>query len=98
MSDIIKAFYEKTSIIPALMQQKLNRFNENPDIKEEFEYWIKEKKYKESDAVSLQGYTAKKLSELSPYMQGEGAFVVLMELRDNPDKALKRIKEGFKKK
>lgn len=98
MSDIIKVFYEKTPIMPTLIQQKLDRFNANPDIKEEFEYWISEKKYKEAGAVNLQGYTAKKLAEMSPYMQGEGAFMVLIELRENPERAIKRIQGGFKKK
>ena len=44
----------------------------------------------------MEGYTAKKLSELSEYLDGDGAFVLLIELRENPDKARKRITNGFK--
>ena len=46
----------------------------------------------------MEGYTAKKLSELSEYLNGDGAFVLLIELRENPEKAHRRIMQGFKRK
>jgi len=48
--------------------------------------------------VEEHGYTAEKLSALSPYLNGEGAFALLIEFRENPEKALARIRKGFKKK
>ena len=64
------------------------------DIAAEFEYWISNKEY--LDGVIIEGYTAKSIAALSPYMDGEGAFQLLIELRERPDKAKKRINDGFK--
>ena len=58
----------------------------------------KHKTYKGEDAVSVEGFTAKKLSEESEYLNGEGAFAMLIELRENPKKALAQIAKGFKRK
>ena len=44
----------------------------------------------------VEGYSAKQISEMSKYMIGEGAFVMLIELRENPESALKKIKNGFR--
>lgn len=98
MSNIIKDYYEKAHTMPALVEQKIERFNKHPDIAAEFEYWITNHKYKTSDVVTVCDYTAQKLSELSPYLKGEGAFALLLELRDDPERAKKRIAKGFKKK
>lgn len=94
---MIKRFYEKVNTHSSLLQRKCERFDKNPDIADEFEYWIEYRQYKDG-GVKEQGYTAKDLASLSEYLDGEGAFDLLMELRENPEKGLKRIKSGFKKK
>jgi hypothetical protein len=33
---------------------------------------------------------------MSHYLNGEGAFMFLIELRDNPEKAKQKIHNGFK--
>ena len=71
-------------------------FERNADIKREFEHWIKTKEFFENEQVVVQGYSAKQISEMSKYMIGEGAFVMLIELRENPENALKKIKNGFR--
>ena len=98
MSAVIKKFYEENKIPGILIKQKLDKFEKNPDIAEEFEYWIEHKNYKTDGAVSIEGYTARKLSEESAYLNGDGAFVMLIELRENPKKALNQITKGFKRK
>ncbi len=98
MSDVIKKYYEQAQVMPLLVEQKLKRFDANVDIRDEFEAWIQTKEYKENDAVCIEGYTAKSLSELSPLTKGESAFILLIELRENPQKALNRINKGLKKK
>lgn len=97
MSDLIKDFYKKAGTIPFLLSRKTEIFERNPDIASEFEYWIINKRFK-SDGIVEQGYSAEKLASISEYLNGEGAFSLLVELRENPDRALKRIKGGFKKK
>ncbi|MBP3804159.1 MAG: hypothetical protein J6I76_09715 [Oribacterium sp.] len=98
MSAVIKKFYEDNKIPGILLKKKLESFDKNPDIAAEFEYWIEHKTYKEAGAVSVEGYTAKKLSEESEYLNGEGAFAMLVELRENPKKALAQIAKGYKRK
>lgn len=97
MSEIIKKFYEENKIPAVLLKQKIAKFDKHPDITSEFEYWIQNKEYK-PDGISVEGYTAKRLAEESQYMNGEGAFVMLIELRENPKKALEQIAKGFKRK
>lgn len=96
MSGIIKEFYEEKKVPKPILEQRLKKFEKHEDIASEFEAWIKERKYKIDGAVTIEGYTAKILSELSEYLNGDGAFMMLIELRENPKKARERIAAGFK--
>ena len=96
MNDIIRQFYEKNDLPKPIVEQKVAAFSRHSDIAEEFEQWITNKTYKTQGAVTVEGYTAKSLAELSEYLRGEGSFLVLIELREKPEKALKRIAGGFK--
>lgn len=98
MSDIIRKYYEDNNAPGFLLEQKLKKFDEHKDIAKEFEGWIKSGKYKTIGAVSEEGYTAKRLAGMSKYLNGEGAFMMLIELRENPEKALAQIAGGFKMK
>ena len=98
MSTIIREFYEDNKIPGILMKQKMSKFAKNNDIALEFEYWIKNKSYNMDNAVTIEGYTAQKLADASEYLDGEGAFMMLIELRDNPQKALEQINKGFRRK
>lgn len=98
MSEIIRRFYEDNNIPKPILEHKLKKFEQNNDIASEFESWIKNRKYKTFGAVKVEGYTAKELSELSEYLNGDGAFMMLIELRENPKKAHERIARGFKMK
>lgn len=96
MSEIIRKYYEENNAPKFLLDQKLKKFDRNEDVAKEFDEWIKTGKYKAVGAVSEGGYTAKKLAGMSKYLSGEGAFMMLIELRENPEKALAQIEEGFK--
>ncbi len=96
MNDTIRQFYEKNDLPKPIIEQKVTAFSRHSDIAEEFEQWITNRTFKEQDAVAIEGYTAKKLAELSEYLNGEGAFILLIELREQPEKAHKRITNGFK--
>lgn len=54
------------------------------------------KRYKTDDCISAEGYTAKSLAELSGLIAGEGSFMLLIELEEDPVRALERIRNGFK--
>ena len=94
MNKVIEAYYNQAPINPFLLKQKIDKFSRNPDIQEEFAYWITNKAFSKEPVV-VEGYTAEKLASLSEYLMGEGAFLLLIELRENPGKALKQISKGF---
>lgn len=96
MSDTIRQFNQKNNLPNPIIEQKIAAFSRHNDIAEEFELWIIDRAYKMQGAITVEGYTAKKLSELSDYLNGDGAFIMLIELRENPEKAHKRIENGFK--
>lgn len=97
MNKRIESFYRENNIPEFLLNQKLRKFSRHMDIAEEFDYWIENKRYKETGCV-VEGYSAARLAEISEYLDGEGAFVMLIELREAPKKALDRISKGFKMK
>lgn len=95
---IIENYYKESNILPLLLKNKLAMFERNKDIALEFETWIQTGKYIKKGCVEVEGYTAESLSKISHYLDGEAAFILLIELRENPTKALERISRGFKMK
>ena len=96
MVDVVRDYSQRAAISENIIKTKIQMFERNADIKREFEHWIKTKEFFENEHVVVQGYSAKQISEMSKYMIGEGAFVMLIELRENPENALKKIKNGFR--
>ena len=94
MNKVIEQYYKDAHIMPLLLKKKMAAFEKHPDIAGEFEYWIANNQY--CEGVCVEGYTAKAIAELSPFLDGEGAFMLLIELSENPDKAKQRIAAGFK--
>ena len=94
MNKVIEQYYKDAHIMPLLLKKKMAAFEKHPDIAGEFEYWIANNQY--CEGVCVEGYTAKAIAELSPFMDGEGAFMLLIELSENPDEAKQRIAAGFK--
>lgn len=95
MKHAIVEYYSQAPIVPYLLKQKMDMLQRNSDICDEFEYWILNNDYKPNGLV-INGYSAKTLATMSGFLDGEGVFMLLIELRENPDKALKQIRYGFK--
>ena len=95
MNNPIKEYYEKLNVRQFLIDEKLKKFEQHKDIAAEFEYWIKNNCYMDNGCV-IDGYSASSLSKISKYLNGEGAFIMLIELREDPQRAHKRIDNGFK--
>lgn len=96
MSKVIEEYYKKTKLPEPLIVKKLEALDRNQDIQAEFEAWIESKLFKEEGFVEVVGYSAKSIAEMSRFVNGEGAFMLLIELRENREKALKRISDGFR--
>ena len=91
MISVVKEYYEKAGIMPVLLASKISKLERHPDVLEEYATWIKTGTYKETDCVSVAGFTAKQLSELSEFFDGEGAFMMLIDLREKPTMAAKKL-------
>lgn len=61
----MEGYFSKAKVMPLLLKTKFAKFDKNPDIVAEFEYWIAKKQYKETNYVVAEGYTVKKFSKLS---------------------------------
>ena len=95
MFKLIRNYYEKAGIPAILINKKMESCERNTDVAREFEYWLQNKKYIAKDYVVVENYTAESLAKLSDLLDGEGAFALLIQLREDPQKALKRIEAGF---
>ncbi len=93
MSKIVKEYYEKAHVKPFLIEQKMKTLEKHHDICKEFEEWISTKRF--VDQVVIDGYTASAIAKISPNVAGEGAFMMLIELRENPARAKRLIEDGF---
>ena len=65
------------------------------DIFDEFCRWLDERSFDFGEPVDVEGYTAKKIGELAPFMSGIGVYNFLISLREDPDRAKFYILEGF---
>ena len=96
MSNIIKEYYFTLGLPPVVVEKNIDKLTKNQDILKEFEYWITNREYVIENPVEIEGYTADSLSKLSRFIDGESVFMLLVELRENPEKAKKTINRGFK--
>jgi hypothetical protein len=67
------------------------------DIRAELENWIENKTYPQDCPLTIEGYTAEKISKLAPFMDGVGVYNFMVTLRERPDNARRFIAEGFPK-
>ncbi len=95
MVDKIREYLLSAGLEENFVERKVLQYSKHPDIAKEFAEWITTQKYIDN-GIQVEGYTAKKLAENSKYMVGEGSFSMLILLREKPDKAKKRIEEGFR--
>ena len=91
----IEEYYKGVGVNPLLLKKKLVKLEKNPDIAEEFAYWIEHKEFQTKNCILIEGYSAKDLADKSNFLCGEGAFMLMIELRDDPERAKQRIAEGF---
>lgn len=79
-------------VVAPLMLKKISKYE---DIRKDFESWLKERKYRKSGAVEVEGWTAEKVAKEVPDLDGIGAFNFLVTLRDEPEKAKEIVENKF---
>ena len=88
---ILMSVYDQTERAAKRNAAKLSK---HEDIKKEFEKRIETGEYPE-DGLIIEGYSAKQISEIAPFMNAVGVYNFLVTLRDNPVVGLQAIKDGF---
>lgn len=91
----IRGYLASLEMPEKAIERKLAKFVQNPDLAQEFAEWIKAGAQEYPDRVSVEGYTARKIKELAPFMNGAGVYDFLISLRENPEECLRYIAEGF---
>lgn len=90
---------KKENTTDVVIKQLVKPYYNHPDIANEFEYWIRKKQFIEKNPITESGYTAKRLyDEHNDVLDIQGIYSLLITLRENPDKAIKWMKEGFPRK
>lgn len=78
------------------LQQVLDKIIKYEDIFEDFYHWLETREYDHEGVVIVEGYNAQSLVDLAPMLDGVGACNFLVDLREQPEEALRKIKEGFR--
>lgn len=76
----------------AAVVQKIKKYD---DIYDEFCYWLENRNYEKENPVEIEGYTAKRIFELNPDLDGIGVYNFLVTLRDDPKRAIHYIEMDF---
>lgn len=95
MERIVTYFMEQkqmTSVVAKVLAKKLVKYE---DIKKEFYNWIITNSFECNDPVEVNGYTAQKVHDLAPQLDGSGVYSFLVTMRDKPEKAQEYINKGF---
>jgi len=83
---------------PEVAAKIASPFEKHDDIRAELEKWIERQGYTQDNPLTIEGYTAEKISKLAPFMDGVGVYNFLVTLRERPDNAKRIIAEGFPRK
>lgn len=81
----------ESEVVREMLREKVMKYD---DIAEEFGKWLEKRVYEEN-GVESGGYTAKRIHEMAPQLDGIGVFNFLVTLRDEPEEAKRFIDEGF---
>lgn len=98
MEKIIQYFIQEkevTEVVAKILSKTLSQYS---DIKNEFEYWIDHRDFNAPNALEIDGFTAKKIHDLAPFLDAAGVYNFMVTLRDDPIKAQEYLKTGFPRK
>ena len=97
-NEIKRYFLEEQHLTERVSEVLAKPLVKYEDIANEFVYWIENRTFQISDAVEIEGYSAYKIHELAPWLDGAGVYGLLVTLRDAPEKGKDYIRRGFPRK
>lgn len=98
MEKVIQYFIQEkevTEVVARILSKTLSKYS---DIQSEFEYWIDNRNFNAPNALEIDGFTAKKINEIAPFLDAAGVYNFMVTLRDDPAKAQEYLKNGFPRK
>lgn len=99
MKDKIRYYFLEEQHLTERVSDVLTKFlSKYEDIANEFIRWTENHKFDVPNAVEVEGYTASKIHELAPWLDGAGVYSLMVTLRDTPEKGMEYIKQGFPRK
>lgn len=78
-------------------ENALKKLSTYIDILSEFYFYVKNKRFKEFEPITVEGISAKQLVD-STYLTPVGAYNYLIYLRESPEEALEDLKNGLPRK
>ncbi len=78
-------------IVAGNLVEKVTRYD---DIRQELMGWLRTGEFGD-DGVEIEGYKAKDIARLAPFMDGVGVCNFMVDLREKPEVAKKHIADGF---
>ena len=97
--DLIKKYCrEDLALSDTMANRVLASLEKNEDIFKEFGEWVKTRNYDFQYPVTVEGYTAKQIHEIAPFLEGIGVYNFLVYLREMPEKAKAYMDAGFPRK
>jgi|GEM_PF-840038 len=99
MEEILNKIEAHLKTVDGLPEDKvpdnLEKFKNNPDIAAEFVKYLENGDFPTENPLSVEGYTAKQIKDLAPFLQPVGVYNFLITLRTDPDFAKEMIENNF---
>lgn len=92
---VVKYFIDEEKVNDYVAKVLFRDLMKYDDILNEFTKYLLQRTYDLKDAIEINGYTAKKISELNPSFHASGVYSFMQLLRDDFKRAEEIIKSGF---
>ena len=90
---------KEKKVTEEVTKQLVKPYYDNPEIANEFAYWLRKREFIGENPVTIHGYTAEILyDKYKEQLDIAGVFSLLISLKGDYEKAIKWINEGFPQK
>lgn len=95
---VYKYLLEELKVNSKLADNLYAKITKYEDIYMNFLEWLEKKSFENLSPLEIEGYTPKQMYVSFPHFTGIGIFNIFVDLRDNKERTLQNIKNGFPRK
>lgn len=95
---VYKYLKDELSLNDKVADLMFNKVSKYEDIYANFLEWLETRDYASLSVLEIEGYTPQKIATEFTHFQAIGVFNLFVDLRDNKERTLKAIKDGFPRK